>query len=56
LTGVSGSSGIFFRMFSRFLSRRGIGASFQAGALDDLLAEVRKRMQDSNRRTTAGQR
>jgi hypothetical protein len=33
-----------------------VDGSFQETALDDLLAEVRMKMQDSSRRATAGQR
>jgi hypothetical protein len=33
-----------------------VDGNFQAGALDDLLAEVRTKIQDSNSRATAGQR
>jgi hypothetical protein len=33
-----------------------VDGSFQEGALDDLLAEVRRRVQESGRRATAGQR
>jgi hypothetical protein len=33
-----------------------VDGSFQEGALDDMLAEVRMKMQDSSRRATAGQR
>jgi hypothetical protein len=33
-----------------------VDGSFQEGALDDLLAEVRLKMQESGRRATAGQR
>jgi hypothetical protein len=33
-----------------------VDGSFQEGALDDLLAEVRMKMQDSSQRATAGQR
>jgi len=33
-----------------------VNGSFQEGALDDLLAEVRKKLQDGNRHATAGQR
>ena len=33
-----------------------VDGSFQQGALDDLLAEVRMRMQDGSQRATAGQR
>ena len=33
-----------------------VDGSFQEGALDDLLAEVRTRMEESSRRATAGQR
>jgi hypothetical protein len=33
-----------------------VDGSFQEGALDDLLAEVRMKLQESSRRATAGQR